>query len=37
MECPMCDDLVQDVLINDDRACTACGHRWTPSEAFAPA
>lgn len=32
MECPMCDRPVVDVLINDDRACMDCGHRWTPDE-----
>lgn len=31
----MCDTLVADVLINDDRACDACGHRWTPDDALA--
>jgi hypothetical protein len=35
MECPSCTTAVHDVLINDDRACEACGHRWTPDEADA--
>jgi DNA-directed RNA polymerase subunit RPC12/RpoP len=33
MECPMCAATVADVLVNDDRACEDCGHRWTPDEA----
>lgn len=33
MECPICDTDVLDVLVNDDRACPECGHRWTPDEA----
>lgn len=31
----MCATLVLEVLIDDDRACDACGHRWTPDEALA--
>jgi hypothetical protein len=37
MDCPMCETTVVDVLVDDDRACDACGHRWTPDEALAPA
>ena len=35
MECPVCATLVDEVLLNDDRACNECGHRWTPDEARA--
>ncbi len=31
----MCAATVRGVLINDDRACEACGHRWTTDEAVA--
>lgn len=34
MECPICDTVVLDVLVDDDRACGECGHRWTPDEAL---
>jgi hypothetical protein len=37
MDCPMCDTTVVDVLVDDDRACDTCGHRWTPDEALAAA
>lgn len=37
MNCPMCDAMVGEILINDDRACDACGHAWTPDEALARA
>jgi hypothetical protein len=28
----MCDVIVHDVLANDERSCTECGHRWMPDE-----
>lgn len=28
----MCDAPVIEILIDDDRACDECGHRWTPDE-----
>jgi hypothetical protein len=37
MDCPMCDATVVDVLVDDDRACDTCGHRWTPDETLAAA
>jgi hypothetical protein len=37
VDCPLCDSPVDEVLINDDRACGECGHHWTPEEALAAA
>jgi DNA-directed RNA polymerase subunit RPC12/RpoP len=37
MDCPMCETTVTDVLVDDDRVCDACGHRWTPEEVLTAA
>lgn len=37
MDCPMCEAPVLDVLVDDDRACDACGYRWTPDDVLTAA
>ena len=32
MDCPVCETVVLEVLIDDSCACDVCGHRWMPED-----